>query len=104
VSETSPRGYRAPQAKPLRARWARDARRAAAVIAAQLGHSDTQMVEKHYGHLAPSYASPRTVRKEFRLAQDCRAVQHGNSRRSLKIGAALQAATAAKHRNWSSKR
>ena len=26
-----------------------------AIIAAQLGHSDTRMVEKHYGHLAPSY-------------------------------------------------
>ena len=26
-----------------------------AVIAAQLGHSDTRMVEKHYGHLAPNY-------------------------------------------------
>jgi integrase len=25
-----------------------------AVIAAQLGHSDTRMVEKHYGHLSPS--------------------------------------------------
>ena len=23
-------------------------------VAAQLGHSDTRMVEKHYGHLAPS--------------------------------------------------
>lgn len=32
-----------------------------AVIAAQLGHSDTRMVEKHYGHLAPSYAA-ETVR------------------------------------------
>lgn len=26
-----------------------------AVVAAQLGHSDTRMVEKHYGHLAPNY-------------------------------------------------
>jgi hypothetical protein len=25
------------------------------VIAKNLGHSDTRMVEKHYGHLAPSY-------------------------------------------------
>jgi integrase len=32
-----------------------------AVIAAQLGHSDTRMVEKHYGHLAPSYVA-ETVR------------------------------------------
>jgi integrase len=31
------------------------------VIAAQLGHSDTRMTEKHYAHLAPSYIS-ETVR------------------------------------------
>jgi integrase len=35
-----------------------------AVIAAQLGHSDTRMVEKHYGHLAPSYVAD-TVRAAF---------------------------------------
>jgi len=27
------------------------------VVAAQLGHSDTRMVEQHYGHLAPSYVA-----------------------------------------------
>jgi prepilin-type processing-associated H-X9-DG protein len=27
------------------------------VVAAALGHSDTRMVEKHYGHLSPSYAA-----------------------------------------------
>ena len=35
-----------------------------AVIAAQLGHADPRMVEKHYGHLAPSYVAD-TVRKAF---------------------------------------
>src|ERR1700676_1264033 len=35
-----------------------------AVIAAQLGHSDTQMVEKHYGHLSPGYIAD-TVRAAF---------------------------------------
>ncbi len=35
-----------------------------AVVAAQLGHSDTRMVEKHYGHLAPSYVAD-TVRAGF---------------------------------------
>jgi integrase len=35
-----------------------------AVIAAQLGHSDTRMVEKHYGHLSPSYIA-ETVRAAF---------------------------------------
>jgi integrase len=34
------------------------------VIAAQLGHSDTRMVEKHYGHLAPNYIA-ETVRNAF---------------------------------------
>lgn len=35
-----------------------------AVIAAQLGHADIRMVEKHYGHLAPSYVAD-TVRAAF---------------------------------------
>ena len=35
-----------------------------AVIAAQLGHSDTRMVEKHYGHLCPNYIAD-TVRATF---------------------------------------
>ena len=35
-----------------------------AVIAAQLGHSDTRMTERHYAHLAPSYVAD-TVRAAF---------------------------------------
>jgi integrase len=35
-----------------------------AVVAAQLGHSDTRMVEKHYGHMSPSYLA-ETVRAAF---------------------------------------
>jgi len=35
-----------------------------AVIAAQLGHSDTRMVEKHYGHLSAGYVAD-TVRAAF---------------------------------------
>jgi integrase len=27
------------------------------VLARNLGHSDTRMVERHYGHLAPSYVA-----------------------------------------------
>jgi len=27
------------------------------VVAQALGHVDTRMVEKHYGHLSPSYAA-----------------------------------------------
>jgi hypothetical protein len=32
------------------------------VVAAALGHVDTRMVEKHYGHLAPSYTAD-TIRR-----------------------------------------
>jgi integrase len=32
------------------------------VVAKNLGHADTRMVEKHYGHLAPSYVAD-AVRK-----------------------------------------
>jgi len=35
-----------------------------AVIAAQLGHADSRMVEKHYGHLSPNYIA-ETVREAF---------------------------------------
>jgi integrase len=34
------------------------------VVARQLGHADTRMVEKHYGHLAPNYVAD-TVRAAF---------------------------------------
>ena len=34
------------------------------VIAAQLGHSDTRMTERHYAHLSPSYVA-ETVRQAF---------------------------------------
>ncbi len=34
------------------------------VIAAQLGHSDTRMTERHYAHLGPSYVA-ETVRRTF---------------------------------------
>ena len=34
------------------------------VIAAQLGHADTRMTEKHYAHLAPSYVAD-TIRAHF---------------------------------------
>jgi integrase len=35
-----------------------------AVIAAQLGHADTRMTERHYAHLGPSYVAD-TVRAAF---------------------------------------
>lgn len=39
------------------------------VIAAQLGHSDTRMTEKHYAHLAPSYVAD-TVRASLPALAD----------------------------------
>jgi integrase len=35
-----------------------------AVIARQLGHSDTRMTERHYAHLAPNYVAD-TIRASF---------------------------------------
>jgi intergrase/recombinase len=35
-----------------------------AVIARQLGHSDTRMTERHYAHLAPNYVTD-TIRANF---------------------------------------
>ena len=35
-----------------------------AVIGAQLGHRDSRMVERHYGHMSPSYVSS-TIRSAF---------------------------------------
>jgi len=35
-----------------------------AVIARQLGHSDTRMTERHYAHLAPNYVAD-TIRSSF---------------------------------------
>jgi integrase len=46
------------------------------VVARNLGHVDTKMVEKHYGHLSPSYVAD-TVRKHapvFGFAPDKKAV------------------------------
>jgi hypothetical protein len=36
------------------------------VVARNLGHADTRLVEKHYGHLAPSYVAD-AVRKSARF-------------------------------------
>jgi Phage integrase family len=35
------------------------------VIAAQLGHADTRMTEKHYAHLAPPSYVAQTIRANF---------------------------------------
>jgi len=46
------------------------------VIAAQLGHADTRMTEKHYAHLAPSYVA-QTIRANFpvlNLAEEAQVV------------------------------
>jgi integrase len=46
------------------------------VVAKNLGHVDTRMVEKHYGHLAPSFVSDaiRAGAPRYRVKQDKRVV------------------------------
>ena len=34
------------------------------VVAKNLGHTDTRMVEKHHGHLAPGYVADAKVRRK----------------------------------------
>jgi integrase len=46
------------------------------VVARNLGHADTRMVERHYGHLAPSY-----VADEIRKAAPRFGIDRGNVRR-----------------------
>ena len=49
------------------------------VIAAQLGHSDTRMTEKHYAHLAPSYVADtiRAYLPKFGIVEDTNIVRIG---------------------------
>ena len=57
VSNSPPRTFtRPPHGRPL-GEWD-----PLLVVAKNLGHSDTQMVERHYGHFAPSYQA-EAVRK-----------------------------------------
>jgi integrase len=46
------------------------------VVAQNLGHSDTRMVEKHYGHLAPSYKADviRSMAPKFGFAKSGKVV------------------------------
>jgi integrase len=54
------------------ASWAAMADTPLPVIARALGHADTRMVEKHYGHLAPSYqaAAIRAGAPDFKFKPD----------------------------------
>ena len=42
------------------------------VVARNLGHSDTRMVEKHYGHMAPSFIADaiRASAPRYRVKDD----------------------------------
>ena len=44
------------------------------VVGKNLGHADTRMVEKHYGHLAPSFIADaiRTGAPRYRVKDDKR--------------------------------
>jgi integrase len=54
------------------------------VVARNLGHSDTRMVEKHYGHLAPSYISDavRAHAPRFGITSSAnvKTLRHGESK------------------------
>jgi site-specific recombinase XerD len=61
------------------------------VIAAQLGHSDTRMTEKHYAHLAPSYVAD-TIRANFPnlgLAKDVAVTALPNKNFCVRIGRSM---------------
>jgi integrase len=49
------------------------------VVARNLGHADTRMVEKHYGHLAPSYVADaiRAAAPKFGIKPDRKVVSLG---------------------------
>ncbi|MBZ9748312.1 tyrosine-type recombinase/integrase [Mesorhizobium sp. CO1-1-7] len=49
------------------------------VVAKNLGHTDTRMVEKHYGHLAPSYVADavRAGAPRFGTVQNTNVVSMG---------------------------
>jgi integrase len=40
------------------------------VVAKNLGHADTRMVERHYGHLAPSYIADAIRAGKFGFTPD----------------------------------
>ena len=40
------------------------------VVARNLGHADTRMVERHYGHLAPSYVAESVRKHAPKFRQD----------------------------------
>jgi hypothetical protein len=46
------------------------------VVAKNIGHADTRMVEKHYGHLAPSFIADaiRAGAPRYRVKDDKRKV------------------------------
>ena len=60
------------------------------IVAKNLGHSDTRMVERHYGHLAPSFIADaiRAGAPKFgfkpnpKMARSTGGCEHGRSRQS----------------------
>jgi hypothetical protein len=58
------------------------------LVAKNLGHSDTRMVEKHYGHLAPSYIADaiRAGAPRFGFQPDSRQATLGEAEDGNKRG------------------
>jgi hypothetical protein len=55
MTDFCPEGYVPTHPALLIAPWQPETGTPLLLIAKNLGHADTRMVEKHYGHLAPSY-------------------------------------------------
>jgi hypothetical protein len=52
------------------------------VVAKNLGHRDTRMVERHYGHLAPSFVADAGAGRAAMTMLD---IVHGYTRRKWKV-------------------
>jgi integrase len=62
------------------------------VVAQNLGHADTRMVEKHYGHLAPSYRRDviRANAPRFEIEIDSKIVRPDFARRTMEKASELR--------------
>jgi len=62
------------------------------VVARNLGHADTRMVERHYGHLAPSYIADaiRAAAPKFGIKPERKVVSCGRSRWRMSCQDSLQ--------------
>lgn len=65
------------------------------VVAKNLGHADTRMVERHYGHLAPSFVADaiRAAAPQFGIKVDRALVELGKDRQKSSVGTSATASS-----------